>query len=127
MKRFNAPRVLVSRVAAEALPPARVSRSTREQTAENYAAARRYFQRPSDATIRRAIAERDAPVYSEQWERFRTAPVDPVSDEEIGRLHAVLRAPAKRPVKVSRGVIRVVGMSEERALQIALEAMDAQR
>ncbi len=38
MKRLNAPRVMVSRVAAEAMPPKRVSRSTRKQTTENYAA-----------------------------------------------------------------------------------------
>ena len=126
MKRLNAPRVMVSRVAAEAMPPKRVSRSTREQTTENYAAACRYFQNPSDATILRAIAERDAPVYSEQWERFRSAPVDPVSDEEIQHMRAAFRAADARPVKVSRNVIRVVGMTEERALQIALEAMSTQ-
>ncbi len=65
-------------------------------------------------------------MYSEQWERFRSAPVDPVSDEEIQHLHAAVRAALARPVKVSRNVIRVVGMTEERALQIAFEAMSNQ-
>lgn len=121
----NVRRVQVSRQAVEQLPPHRVSTSTRVSTKENYAAACKFFRKPTKRAIRRALAERDATYYSPQLRQLVNAPIDPVSDEEIAQFVATLHAARKVTEKPTRGTIRVVGMTPDRALQIAMQALES--
>lgn len=121
-------RVAVDEAAAAALPAVNIRTASREERAKNARGAYGFFHRVSGLRVRRALAERDLVwPYSERLRLLVHAPIDPVSDEEIAQLEARIREPRTLDQRPTRGGIRVVGMTPERALAIASAALDARR
>lgn len=125
-------RALVDEEAQSLLPTRRpgTAGSTRDpaEIHANALAARRFFKRVDGLDLRHQHAGHPGHAHLSTWHRWITAPIDPLTPEEAATVGAgaANRGRGSGPQRLYvKNQVRPVGMTLERAIEIAQAAQDA--